>query len=233
MRLVLWDIDGTLIQARALLGQAWDQALATVFQLEGELARVEMAGKTDSQIVLEVLALHGWTDERAIPHLDRFREAYVSSLHEVRAILADHIDVLAGAPEILDRLAELGGHQSLLTGNYEAAARLKVGSVNLDHHFDFDVGAFGSDHRDRLQLVPVAIEKYRRLRDPGLTIHDVIVVGDTPRDIACARAGGVRAVAVATGQFSAEILAQHVPDALLTSLEDTEAVVRAILGHHN
>src|SRR5918997_1815820 len=103
MRLVLWDIDGTLIRARALLGETWDQALATVYQLDGELARVEMAGKTDSQIVLEVLALHGWTDERAIPDLDRFREAYVAGLHDAREILADHIDVLAGAATILDR----------------------------------------------------------------------------------------------------------------------------------
>jgi phosphoglycolate phosphatase len=230
MRLVLWDIDGTLIRARALLGQAWDQALATVFQLEGELARVEMAGKTDSQIALEVLALHGWTDDRAIPHLDRFREAYVAGLHEVREVLEDHIDVLAGAPEILNRLAELGVRQSLLTGNYEAAARLKLGSVNLDHHLDFEIGAFGSDHRDRLRLVPIAVEKARRLHDPGLTAGDVVVVGDTPRDIACARAGGARAVAVATGQFSAEVLAQHAPDALLPGLADTEAAVRAILG---
>ena len=229
MRLVLWDIDGTLIRARALLGQAWDQALATVFQLKGELARVEMAGKTDSQIVLEVLALHGWTDERAIPHLDRFREAYVAGLHEVREVLVDHIDVLEGAPEIIARLAELGVRQSLLTGNYEAAARLKLGSVNLDHHLDFEVGAFGSDDRDRLKLVPVALEKARRL-DPDLTAGDVVVVGDTPRDIACARAGGARAVAIATGQFSAEVLAEHAPDALLASLADTEAAVRAILG---
>jgi phosphoglycolate phosphatase len=233
MRLVLWDIDGTLIRARALLGQAWDQALATVFELEGDLARVEMAGKTDSQIALEVLALHGWTDDRAIPHLDRFREAYVAGLHEVREILVDHIDVLAGAPEILDRLAELGIHQSLLTGNYEAAARLKLGSVNLDHHLDFEVGAFGSDHHDRLQLVPIALEKARRLRDPGLSADDIVVVGDTPRDIACARAGRARAVAVATGQFSAEVLAQHTPDALLTSLSDTEAAVRAILARRD
>lgn len=230
MRFVLWDIDGTLIRARGLLKQTWDQALATVYELEEDLARVEMAGKTDSQIVLEVLALHGWTDDRAIPHLDRFREAYVASLHEVRESLADHIDVLAGAREILPRLAELGVHQSLLTGNYEAAARLKLGSVGLDHHLDFEVGAFGSDHRDRLKLVPIAVEKGRRLRDTSLTSADVVVVGDTPRDIACARAGGARAVAVATGQFSAATLAEHQPDVLLTDLADTESAVRAILG---
>jgi phosphoglycolate phosphatase-like HAD superfamily hydrolase len=230
MRLVLWDIDGTLIRARALLKQAWDDALATVFELEGELARVEMAGKTDSQIVLEVLALHGWTNERAIPHLDRFRERYEAGLHEVREVLADHIDVLAGAPEAIARLAELGVNQSLLTGNYEAAARLKLGSVGLDHHLDFDIGAFGSDDHDRLKLVPVAVQKGRRLRDPSLRAEDVIVVGDTPRDIACARAGRARAVAVATGQYSADALAEHNPDALLPGLADTEAAVRAILG---
>ncbi len=230
MRLILWDVDGTLVRARTLFGQTWDRALATVYQLEGELARVEMAGKTDSQIVLEVLALHGWTDDAAIPHLDAFKDAYLAGLHEVRAELKAHIDVLAGVPEILDHLAALGVSQSLLTGNYEAAARLKLGSVGLDRHLDFEIGAFGSDHRDRLCLVPVAVEKGRRLRDPSLSADDVVVVGDTPRDIACARAGGARAVAVATGRYSAAQLAEHAPDVLLESLQDTEATAAAILG---
>jgi len=74
--------------------------------------------------------------------------------------------VLPGTAEALERLASLDVHQSLLTGHYEASARLKLGSVGLDHHFDFEIGAFGSDHRDRMRLVPVAIEKGRRLRRP-------------------------------------------------------------------
>ena len=78
--------------------------------------------------------------------------------------------------------------------------------------------------------MPIALEKARSRLRPGLTASEVVVVGDTPRDIACARAGGARVVAVATGQFSAEVLAEHAPDALLTSLADTEAAVRAILG---
>jgi phosphoglycolate phosphatase-like HAD superfamily hydrolase len=230
MRLVLWDIDGTLIRARGLFGTVWYEALRTVYRLEGELARIEMAGKTDGQIALEILALHGWTGDAAIPHLDTFRERYIAALHEVRASLADHVTVLAGVPEILERLASLGVHQSLLTGNYEASARLKLGSVGLDHHFDFEIGAFGSDHRDRLCLVPVAIEKGRRLRDRSLSADDIVVVGDTPRDIACARAGGARVVVVATGRYSGPDLAAHRPDALLESLADTDAVVAAILG---
>jgi phosphoglycolate phosphatase len=230
MRLVLWDIDGTLIRARGLFGRVWYEALRTVYRLEGELARIEMAGKTDSQIALEILALHGWEEETAIPHLDTFREMYVAALHEVRSSLAEHVTVLHGVPEALERLATLGARQSLLTGNYEASARLKLGSVGLDHHFDFEIGAFGSDHRDRLHLVPVAIEKGRLLRDPSLGADDVVVVGDTPRDIACARAGRVRVVAVATGRYSTAALAEHEPDVLLESLEDTDAAIEAILG---
>jgi phosphoglycolate phosphatase-like HAD superfamily hydrolase len=230
MPLILWDIDGTLIRARGLFGSVWYQALRTVYQLEGELARIEMAGKTDSQIALEILALHGWTEDAAIPHLDTFREAYIAGLHEVRTGLAEHITVLPGVPEILERLAGLDVRQSLLTGNYEASARLKLGSVGLDHHFDFEIGAFGSDHRDRLRLVPVAVEKGRRLRDLSLTADDVVVVGDTPRDVACARTGGARMVAVATGRYASDALAEHRPDALLASLQDTDAAVAAILG---
>ena len=231
MRLVLWDIDGTLIRARGLFGSIWYQALRTVYRLEGELARIEMAGKTDGQIALEILALHGWTETAATPHLDAFREMYVAALHEVRSSLAEHVTVLPGVPETLERLASIGARQSLLTGNYEASARLKLGSVGLDHHFDFDIGAFGSDDRDRLRLVPVAIEKGRRLRDPSLGADDIVVVGDTPRDIACARAGGARVVAVATGRYARAELVEHRPDVLLESLRDTDSVVEAILGH--
>jgi phosphoglycolate phosphatase len=230
MRLILWDIDGTLIRARGLFGRVWYDALKTVYQLEGELARIEMAGKTDGQIALEILALHGWTEAAAIPHLDRFRESYIAALHEVRTSLADHVTVLPGVPEALNRLEELGAHHSLLTGNYEASARLKLGSVGLDRHFDFEIGAFGSDGRDRLRLVPVSIEKGRRRRDPSLSAEDVVVVGDTPRDIACARAGGARVVAVATGRYELAELMEHQPDVLLENLQDTDAAVEAILG---
>ena len=107
MRLVLWDVDSTLIRARTLFGQVWYQALRTVYQLEGELGRIEMAGKTDSQIALELLALHGWTEEAAVPHLDTFRETYIAALHEVRTSLADHITILEGVPEALERLERL------------------------------------------------------------------------------------------------------------------------------
>jgi phosphoglycolate phosphatase len=230
MRLVLWDVDGTILHSQRIVGDLYIQAVVDVYELQEALREVEWSGKTDSQIVLESLALHGWAEDAAIARLDAFRDQYVAALMAVREQLIADMPLLPGVPAMLHHLAALGVKQSLLTGNYEPAALVKLDAVGLDHHFDFAVGAFGSDHRDRTKLVPIAVEKARRLYDADLSPADVIVIGDTPRDIACARAGGGRAVAVATGQFSMETLAQHQPDVLLADLSDTEAAAAAILG---
>lgn len=230
MRLILWDVDGTLVRSRKLVADAYIRSIVQVYELTEALREVAWSGKTDSQIVLEALALHGWDKDAAIARLDAFQEQYVAALHEIRGQLADDMPILPGVLAALQQVASLGAVQSLLTGNYEAAARVKLGAIGLEGHFDFSVGAFGSDHRDRTQLVPVAMKKARRQYDASLSPADVVVIGDTPRDIACARAGGVRAVAVATGQFGFDELARHQPDALLHDLCDSEAAIAAILG---
>ena len=233
MRLVLWDVDGTLVHSRSIVGGVYIESVVATYELQEALKEVEWSGKTDSQIVLEALALHGWAEDAAIARLDAFRERYVAALEAVREQLVEDMPILPGVPDVLRQLASLDTTQSLLTGNYESAAVVKLGAVGLAHHFDFTVGAFGSDHRDRTKLVPIALEKARRRYDVSLSPADVIVIGDTPRDIACARAGGARAVAVATGQFSQEQLAAHQPDVLLSNLEDTTAATAAILGLEN
>jgi phosphoglycolate phosphatase-like HAD superfamily hydrolase len=230
MRLILWDVDGTLVFSQRLVAGAYVRSIETIYELGEPLKEVEWSGKTDSQIVLEALALHGWAEDAVIARLDAFREHYVVALHEIRMHLPEDMPILPGVPEALQQLAQAGVTHSLLTGNYEAAARVKLGAIGLDHHFDFSVGAFGSDDRDRTRLVPVAVEKARRRYDPSLSPADIVVVGDTPRDIACARAGGARAVAVATGPYPLEELARHQPDALLAGLSDTAAAAAAILG---
>lgn len=232
MRLVLWDVDGTLMNSTRAVREARRRALVSVYQIEGEIRRVAGGGMTDPQLTLETLALHGWTEAAALEHLDVFRDAYLAGLEEARATLAQDLQVLPGVTDTIERLHALGVTQSLLTGNYEPAARLKVGAAGLDCRLDLEVGAFGSDNRDRLCLVPVALEKARRLRDASLSAEDIVVIGDSPRDIACARAGGARAIAVATGPHPASELAEHHPDAVLESLQDTDAAVAAILGHH-
>lgn len=230
MRLVLWDVDGTLLRSSRAVAEAYERAIRDVYRLEGELASIPPSGMTDGQIVLERLALHGHAEPDVLALYDAFREAYVAGLESARSRLATELEVLPGVPEILGRLQDRGLYQSLLTGNFEAAARLKLGCVGLDRYVDFALGAFGSDHRDRTCLVPIAIDKVRRIRGVELSSEEVVVVGDTPRDIACARAGGARAVAVATGDHPSTELAHHEPDALLESLHDTDAVVAAVLG---
>ena len=210
MRLVLWDVDGTLMTSTGVLREARDRALASVYRIEGEIQRATTTGgMTDPQLALAILALHGWEEAAALERLDAYRDAYLAGLELAHERLISDLAVLPGVRQILDALAACGVTQSLLTGNYETAARLKVGAVGLDQHLDLEVGAFGSDNRDRLCLVPVALEKARRLRDPRLTSADIVIVGDSPRDIACARAGGARAVAVATGPHPVEELADH------------------------
>ena len=229
-RLLLWDIDGTLIRGGGAVSEAYRKALRAVYRLEGDLATIVYAGKTDGEIALETLARHGLAEEEVLCLLDSFRAAYVAELEAVRGRIAAELRVLPGVPAMLERLAGLAVHQTLLTGNFEPAARIKLSCGRLDHHFDFRIGAFGSDHRDRNCLVPVALEKAQRVHRARFSLSQVVVIGDTPRDIACARAAGVRVVTVATGTVTAAELAEHRPDALLQSLEDTEATLEAVLG---
>jgi phosphoglycolate phosphatase-like HAD superfamily hydrolase len=201
-----------------------------VYGIQGEIRRVAGGGMTDPQLTLETMALHGWTEEAALGHLDAFRDAYLAGLEAAQASLADDLEVLPGVRETIERLHELGVAQSLLTGNYEPAARLKVNAAGLDRRLDFALGAFGSDNRDRLCLVPVALEKARRLLDSSVLAADIVVIGDSPRDIACARAGGARAIAVATGPHSAAELANCQPDAVLELLADSDEMISVLLG---
>jgi phosphoglycolate phosphatase len=194
------------------------------------LALVNAAGMTDRQIALDTLAQHGLAAAQVHARLDAFHALYLEEVARVQEQLSAELEVLPGVPALLERLAALGIAQAPLTGNFEATARIKLATVGLDHHLDFAIGAFGGDHHDRNELVPIALEKASRLRGLAVEPARVVILGDTPRDIACARAGGTRVVAVATGRYAAEALAPHQPDHLLASLADTDTALAAILG---
>src|SRR5712691_5142201 len=230
---VLWDIDGTLVRSNGgrVSVTAFLRALRQTCDLPEEPAYPKNAGgKTDTQLALEVLAAAPIADERAAELLTGFSAAYLTELQADQASLTTDLRVLPGVPAVLARLGELGICQSLLTGNLEPIARLKLACAGLDRYVDFDVGAYGSDHADRSCLVPVSRERLKTRFGQEISPADIVVVGDTPLDIACARAGGAWVVAVATGNFSREELELHQPDALLDDLQDTEAVVKAVLG---
>jgi phosphoglycolate phosphatase-like HAD superfamily hydrolase len=222
--LVLWDIDGTLVDTAGHGRGAFEEAFESLFGRR-PVGRVEMAGRTDHQIALSILE-HNRVEraESHVPRLwDALADALAAKLPEIRAEGAAQ----PGARAALEALAARGDVvQALLTGNIEANAAVKLGAFGLDSLVDLEVGGYGSDPHDaRGDLV--AIARARAARKYG-AVRQVVLVGDTPLDVAAARAAGARAVAVATGPYAEAELAAARPDALLADLRDTEAVVRAV-----
>ena len=149
----------------------------------------------------------------------------------MRAVFdADRMDALNGAQDLVQRLVTHDDAQlALLTGNLEAMAYLKVGAIGFDRtHFPF--GAFGSDAEDRNALPHIALDRAAAHAGRSFPAGDAVIIGDTPRDIECGRAAGCMTVAVATGRYDRDALAEHTPDVLLDDLADTDAALQAILG---
>jgi phosphoglycolate phosphatase-like HAD superfamily hydrolase len=231
-RLVLWDIDGTLVQAgevgrdifteafQAVVGRAPDKITAKA---------LAMAGRTDPEIALDFLAAHEIAEGAS--HLPAFNEALVTALAAKAALIRERGRALTGARETLAALSGTDGVvQSLLTGNVQPNALLKLASFELDGYLDFDVGGFGSDHHHRPSLVEVARTKAEGKYGTAFDGTATVLVGDTPLDVAAGRAGGARVVAVATGPYGADELAATGADAVLEDLRDTGAALAAILG---
>lgn len=218
MLLVLWDIDGTLVDSAGHGRYAFDDAYEAVTGRPFD-ARVEMAGRTDHQIAMEMLGEHH-------AELPALLEQLAAALERRRELIRAEGRAYPGTHEVLAELAGDGVAQSLLTGNLEANAALKVSAVGLEGWLDFELGAYGSDpHTERSDLVAVARE--RAERKLGRAVEPVLV-GDTPLDVRAARDGGARSVAVATGFSSYEELEAAEPDAVLRDLTDTAAAVAAI-----
>jgi phosphoglycolate phosphatase-like HAD superfamily hydrolase len=163
--------------------------------------------------------------------LDRFHAALASAMAERADLVRERGHALPGAHEALERMArEPGVLQSLLTGNIEPNAEVKLGAFGLERRLDFAIGAYGSDHHRRGELVAVALRKARDVRGLQLSPTDVVLIGDTPLDVAAALEGGARAVAVASGPYGEDELREAGAHAVLPDLTDVEAVVAAALG---
>jgi phosphoglycolate phosphatase-like HAD superfamily hydrolase len=230
VRLVLWDVDGTLIHSAGIGSEVFDRAFEQVLGLAPTARiteRVHLSGKTDPQIALEYLALMGIDEPER--HVPRILEILVAELSAAAGQLAASGGALPGVRELMARLAATDGvHQTLLTGNLAANAAVKVAAFGLDQWLDLEIGAYGSDDTDRCRLVPVAVERARRLRRLDVDPGDTWVVGDTPRDLACAQAGGVRCLLVATGGSSVSDLAWLDADALMEDLSDVDAAYKVL-----
>ena len=228
-RLVLWDIDGTLVRAGDIGAAVFDLAIEAVVGRRPP-QRVRMSGKTDPQIVHESLALLD------IAPTDDVVEAVLRGIEGELAAAAVNGELAAmgyacpGTALVLEALAEDDRVVStLLTGNVRPNALVKVGAFGLDRWLDLELGAYGSDHIDRNRLVPIALDRLRSERGVDLDPGEVWVVGDTPRDLDCARAGGARCLLVATGRYTVDELAGLGAEAVFADLTETEAIV-GLLG---
>lgn len=226
-RLVLFDIDGTLVSTHGAGSRAVRRALLEVYGETGPIDSYDFHGRTDPQIVRELLRLAGLDDAAIDGRMDDLWSAYLEGLeHELDKPDAN-AHTLPGVVEVLDALHETGDDLvALLTGNIERGARIKLSAVGLWDRFDF--GAYGSDHERRDRLPAVA---QRRARErSGLEFHgrDIVIIGDTPFDVTCGRELGVWTVAVATGKHTSRELAEAGADVVFEDLSDTTAVVAAI-----
>lgn len=227
-RLVLFDIDGTLLSAGGAGARAVREAMLEVYGETGSIRGYNMGGRTDPQIVRELLTPVGYSVEQVEAGLDALWESYLRNLRV--EIKKAEIRALPGIPALLERLEESGDPTvlGLLTGNVLEGARLKVDAAGLG--FDrFRVGAYGSDHWQRPELPAVAARRAKEKTGIGFEGKEIVIIGDTPFDISCGAHLGVRTIATATGTHSTADLAQHNPDYLFDDLSDTEAVWRAIM----
>ena len=226
MRLALFDIDGTLLREGIAPKLAFARALRETFETTGPISGFRFAGMTDPQCVAEIMRMAGIADTVIQERRDACLERYVTHL---RVEMRNH-DGAKLFPGVKELLVRRSGRKDvlvgLLTGNVQPGAMLKLDRFKLGEYFRF--GAFGDDHEDRCELARIALEKAERIAGRPVRGEETTVIGDTPRDVACARAIGARAVIVATGLVSRDELTRSRPDILLESFEDVEETLQAI-----
>ncbi len=227
MKLILFDIDGTLIRSHGGGRAALQAALEEIFGTAGPIDTYRMGGKTDARIVRDLLAGNG-LEFAAI-------KATLPAVYELMTEKARMIfpeKKMVQCPGVSELLAALSGKRDvllgLLTGNNHLTAPLKLAAADI-HPGQFHVGAYGSEAVDRNELPAIAWQRAKELTGMDFNGKNTVIIGDTPADILCARAGQAMAVAVASGWHAASTLAQYCPDYLFENLTDTQEVMAALL----
>ena len=221
MKLLLFDIDGTILLTNGAGTRAANRAFEKIYGHPGAMDGVDAAGKTDPLILREMfrnMLSRSYADDEA----EKLFEEYVIFLEE--EVGNSPIDIMPGIPYLLEKLSSREDLMlAIATGNIERGARIKLRRAGLDGHFK--TGGFGSDSWNREELIRVAIERAKGLLTAGEDFERIYVIGDTPHDIVHGRATGAVTVAVATGRYSAAELSEHEPDHIFEHLADYEKVV--------
>ena len=214
-RLILFDIDGTLLKGGHRLRQWFGESLESVYGQAGDIDGHSFSGKTDPQIVTELMRGAGLPEDRILGLLPDLQEVYLRRMRE--ELSAEDMTLLPDVVPVLTRLQESSEVTlGLLTGNWEGGARSKLACFDLNRFFPF--GAFGDDRADRIDLPPVALERASQGRGRSFASPETLIVGDSPLDVACARAHGIKVATVATGYTSLEQLQATGADWVLAGL---------------
>lgn len=223
MKLLLFDIDGTLLHAHGTGRTAIEQALSALCGCAITTDGVTFSGKTDPLIMRDILRANGLDADPLM--VDEALAVYAQTAHNT--FDPDAVHLLPGIASLMDRLvANATVHLGLVTGNIESMAYRKLNAVALDQHFAF--GAFGSDHAERHRLPPMAVSRARDHTGHTFRGPDVIIIGDTAHDIRCGQGIGATSVAVCTGRYTRAELAAHDPDVLLDDLSDADVFFDAV-----
>ncbi len=227
MRLILFDVDGTLLMAGGAGNRALGRALQHTYGLENGLNGIRLDGKTDPQIVRETLGRYGKEASLTRQSLNSLFVSYIPFLKDEVATSPD-FRILPGVPELMATLSTQSSVAlGLATGNIEEGARIKLDRADLTSFFTF--GGYGSDAENRTELIRTAIERGLQEISPASAV-DILLIGDTPRDVVHARTAGVRTLAVATGRYSVESLLAYKPDFVMPNLNCTEQIMEILNG---
>lgn len=221
MKIILFDIDGTILQTNGAGTRAANRAFENIYGISEAMTRIDAAGKTD-HIILQEIFMNELNRDFSQEEAEELYKLYIPFLEEETG--KSKTTVMPGIPKLLE---ELSSRQDMVlgvaTGNIEQGAWIKLRSAGLDHHFDF--GGFGSDSHIREHLILKAFERAKSHIEENIEIKNTFVIGDTPYDINHGRAAGTITVGVATGSYSREQLEQHNPDYLFDDLTNLEEVL--------
>lgn len=224
-KLVLFDIDGTLIDSGDAGGRALTKVFREILCIGNAFVDIRMAGKTDIQIIREGLMTHGLDSGDGI--LSSILAEYINCLKTEVNNNKRHL--MPGVVKLLNHLKTTKGYRlGLLTGNIEQGARIKLGVFDLNEYFPF--GAFGSDDEDRNKLLSVAVKKFQETSGADISYNDCIVIGDTPSDVRCSKPFGATSIAVSTGPYSYNALLKTGADYVLRDLSNAIEVVEELKG---
>ena len=227
MKLLLFDIDGTLLISNGAGRRAMNRGLAPLLGKSSlSTDGVSFGGRTDPQIISDILRVNGVSEPEIAAMLPDALNAYVTAFTD--AFETGFVRALDGAIALVEKLATVDHVQlALLTGNVRKTAYLKVSAIGLDRFFPF--GAFGSDYADRGKLPGVAVERALTHNGHEYSGKDIVIIGDTKHDILCGRALNVYSVAVSTGHYNAGDLSKYNPDLLLDDLCDTDHFIETVI----